>query len=74
MDVDDAPRYRRGNKDLIGICVGNIFLYLSVHFFYKWVNYRREKIWSSWTPAEREHYINTTKDEGNKRLDFRFDY
>lgn len=72
--ADDAPRYRRGNKDLIGICVGNIFLYLAVHFFYKWENHRRDKIWNSWTPAEREHYVKTTKDEGNKRLDFRFDY
>ncbi|CAK7216386.1 hypothetical protein SBRCBS47491_002806 [Sporothrix bragantina] len=72
--ADDAPRYRRGNRDLIGINVGVIFLYIAVHFFYKWVNYRRDKIWNAWTPAEREHYINTTKDEGNKRLDFRFDY
>ncbi|OAA66528.1 major facilitator superfamily transporter [Niveomyces insectorum RCEF 264] len=72
--ADDAPRYRRGNRDLIAICVGNVFLYLTVHVYYRWVNYRRDKIWNAWTPEEREHYIKTTKHEGNKRLDFRFDY
>ncbi|ERS95630.1 uncharacterized protein SPSK_02310 [Sporothrix schenckii 1099-18] len=72
--ADDAPRYRRGNRTLIGLNVGVIFLYVAVHFYYRWVNARRDKIWNAWTPEEREHYINTTKDEGNKRLDFRFDY
>jgi hypothetical protein len=70
--IDDAPRYRRGNKDLIGIAVGNIFLYLTVNFYYDWVNKRRDKIWNSWTGEERENYLKTTKDEGSKRLDFRF--
>ncbi|KAE8444623.1 hypothetical protein EG329_014371 [Mollisiaceae sp. DMI_Dod_QoI] len=70
--ADDAPRYRRGNKDLIGIAVGNIFLYLIVNFYYDWVNARRDKIWNSWTPEERENYVKTTKHEGSKRIDFRF--
>lgn len=60
--------------NLIAICVGNIFLYLAVHFYYVWVNHRRDKIWNSWTPEQREEYVKTTKDEGNKRLDFRFDH
>lgn len=72
--ADDAPRYRRGNRQLIGINVGVIFLYIAVHFYYKWVNSRRDAIWNAWTPAERDNYMKTTKDEGNKRLDFRFDY
>ena len=72
--TDDSPLYRRGNKDLIAICVGNIFLYLTVHLYYKWVNSRRDKIWDSWSSEERENYIKTTTAEGNKRLDFRFDY
>ena len=71
---DDAPRYRRGNRDLIAINVANIFLYLLVHAYYRWVNWRRDTIWDAWTPAEREHYVKTTAHEGNKRLDFRFDY
>jgi hypothetical protein len=49
-------------------------LYTAVNFFYKWVNARRDKIWNSWTPEERENYLKTTKDEGSKRMDFRFAY
>jgi hypothetical protein len=33
---------------------------------------KRDKIWSSMTAEEREDYLATTKDKGNKRLDFRF--
>ncbi|KAL1892983.1 hypothetical protein Sste5346_006663 [Sporothrix stenoceras] len=72
--ADDAPRYLRGNRSLIIICISNIVLYLLVNFYYKWENFRRDKIWNGWTAEEREHYIKTTKDEGNKRLDFRFEY
>lgn len=72
--ADDSPRYRRGNEVLICICVYNIILYIGVHCFYRYMNYHRDKVWNSWTPAERENYIKTTKDEGNKRMDFRFDY
>jgi len=70
--ADDAPRYRRGNSQLIGIAVGNVFLYLAVNYYYNWVNARRDKIWNSWTTEEKENYVKTTKDEGSKRLDFRF--
>jgi len=36
-------------------------------------NYRRrEKIWGSMSKEDREHYMTTTNDKGNKRLDFRF--
>lgn len=69
---DDAPRYLRGNKELIGIAAGNIGLYLIVNFYYDWVNSRRDKIWNSWSPEEKENYLKTTKDEGSNRLDFRF--
>ncbi|KUJ12867.1 MFS general substrate transporter [Mollisia scopiformis] len=70
--ADDAPRYRRGNKDLIGIVSRNIVLCLVVNFYYDWVNKRRDKIWNAWTPEGRENYLQTTKDEGSNRLDFRF--
>ena len=57
---------------MIGIAVGNIFLYLAVNFYYDFVNKRRDRIWNSWSPEERETYLKTTKDEGSQRLDFRF--
>lgn len=35
-------------------------------------NRNRERIWNAMTVEEKEEYITTTKDRGNKRLDFRF--
>ena len=72
--TDDAPRYKRGNKDLLAICVMNIALYLLVKAFYIWRNKTRDRKWASMTEAERLHYLATTKDKGNKRLEFRFQH
>ncbi|KAH7117088.1 major facilitator superfamily domain-containing protein [Dendryphion nanum] len=69
---DDKPLYRRGNRVLIGICAMNFVLFISAKVFYVVVNRRREKVWSSMSTEERDHYLATTKDKGNKRLDFRF--
>lgn len=71
---DDKPRYRRGNRVLVAVSSANIVIYLGVRVYYKWVNKRRDGIWNSWTDEEKEAYVLTTKDEGNKRLDFRFVY
>jgi len=70
--TDDAPYYRRGNKVLLGVTAMNIVLYALAKWYYVWKNARREKIWSSWTEEERQRYLETTTDKGNKRLDFRF--
>lgn len=69
---DDKPLYRRGNKVLIAICAFNFTLFIGTKFFYAYINQRREKIWESMTKEERKSYLETTKDQGNKRLDFRF--
>lgn len=37
-------------------------------------NRSRAKIWDAWTREEKEHYLSTTTDQGNKRLDFRFQH
>ncbi|KAK0456138.1 major facilitator superfamily domain-containing protein [Armillaria borealis] len=71
---DDKPLYKRGNRTLIGICCMNIVLYILTYFFYRYINARRDKIWNSWTKEEQESYIDTTTDQGNARLDFRFAY
>ncbi|EMC96132.1 hypothetical protein BAUCODRAFT_70023 [Baudoinia panamericana UAMH 10762] len=68
----DAPWYRTGNKVLIGICVYNMFLFIAVKGFYVYVNRSRERIWRGMSDDEKQHYLATTKDRGNKRLDFRF--
>ncbi|KAF9493042.1 allantoate permease [Pleurotus eryngii] len=70
---DDAPRYRRGNTILITICVFNIVvLYPATKAYYMWRNRQRAKIWDAMTSEEKSAYLQTTKDIGNRRLDFRF--
>lgn len=69
---DDQPLYRRGNRILLGICVFNVFLFYAVKAFYVWRNRVREAKWRALTKEEQEDYVIGTKDEGMKRLDFRF--
>jgi hypothetical protein len=67
--ADDAPFYKRGNKVLIGICVLDIFLFLGVKLYYIQRNKYKTKFWELYSVEEKEHYLATTKDQGNKRLD-----
>ena len=69
---DDKPLYRRGNKVLIAICAYNFALFIGAKIFYMAVNKKREAVWSSMSLEDKETYLTTTKDKGNKRLDFRF--
>ncbi|CAK5280410.1 unnamed protein product [Mycena citricolor] len=71
---DDAPLYKRGNRTLIGICCMNIVLYILTFFFYRTINRARDRKWDSWSKKEQQEYVETTKDVGNQRLDFRFAY
>nr|OQO16933.1 hypothetical protein B0A51_13851 [Rachicladosporium sp. CCFEE 5018]OQO27164.1 hypothetical protein B0A51_05159 [Rachicladosporium sp. CCFEE 5018] len=68
----DKPLYYTGNKVLIALCCFNICLFYGAKIFYVTINKRRAAKWDAMTKEEREHYLTTTKDEGNKRLDFRF--
>lgn len=70
--ANDAPLYRQGNKVLIGICVFDIFLFIGVKRYYMWRNKTRAAIWDAMTTDQKSEYLATTKDRGNKRLDFRF--
>ncbi|KAF2130741.1 MFS general substrate transporter [Dothidotthia symphoricarpi CBS 119687] len=69
---DDKPLYRRGNKALIGICAWNMVMFVGAKIYYVQVNKRRDSIWQAMSKEERETYLATTTDSGNKRLDFRF--
>lgn len=69
---DDAPRYKRGNKQLLAITVMNVFLYGFVKVYYLWRNKSRDNKWNAMSEKERLDYLANTTDEGNKRLDFRF--
>lgn len=68
----DKPLYRTGNKVLIGICAYNFILFIGAKLFYVYINKKRERVWNEMSGQERDHYLATTKDKGNKRLDFRF--
>jgi hypothetical protein len=70
--ADDAPLYHRGNQQLFAINMGVIGLLIGTKLYYLWRNSRRERIWSSMSAEEQYNYLSTTKDKGNKRLDFRF--
>ncbi|WPH03473.1 Hypothetical protein R9X50_00635300 [Acrodontium crateriforme] len=70
--ADDKPLYRRGNKVLIAIACYNLVLFVSTKLFYVNINKKRQATWSSMSKEEKEHYLATTEDKGNKRLDFRF--
>nr|UWK20152.1 major facilitator superfamily transporter (MSF) [Trichoderma cf. fertile] len=69
---DDQPLYRRGNKILLAINCFNIVLFYLVKAFYIWRNKVRDRQWNAMTKEEQEDYSLNTKDEGMKRLDFRF--
>ncbi|PGH16708.1 hypothetical protein AJ79_01581 [Helicocarpus griseus UAMH5409] len=69
---DDKPLYRRGNKALIGVACLNIVLFIATKLYYVQRNKSRERIWNAMTTEEKETYLATTTDKGNKRLDFRF--
>ncbi|KAG1815200.1 allantoate permease [Suillus subaureus] len=72
--ASEAPRYQRGNMILIIICIVNIFiLYPASKAYYIWRNRQRAKIWDAMTTEVKHvYYLTTTKDVGNRRLDFRF--
>ena len=72
MYIDDAPRYRRGNRVLVALVVTNIFIYLFTKAYYVWRNSQRERRWNVLSDEQKADYLTTTTDEGNKRLDFRF--
>ncbi|KAK4458264.1 major facilitator superfamily domain-containing protein [Cladorrhinum samala] len=71
---DDAPLYRRGNKQLLAICCMNLVLYAAVKSYYVWRNKSRDNKWNAMTEEQKLDYLQNTTDEGNKRLDFRFDH
>lgn len=70
--MDDAPIYRRGNKQLFAIAIALVPVLLFTKAYYVFRNKQKEAKWSKLTPEEKTTYLNTTKDEGTRRLDFRF--
>lgn len=71
---DDLPLYKRGNMQLFFITLTLIPVLLLAKGYYAWQNKRRNKVWKAMTEEEKDAYRKTTKDEGAKRLDFRFSH
>lgn len=69
---DDAPLYRRGNRVILGLIAWNSVYTILIKVYYMWRNKRRENVWSGMSPEEKDNYLAMTKDEGSKRLDFRY--
>ncbi|KAG6359500.1 hypothetical protein INS49_013021 [Diaporthe citri] len=69
---DDKPLYHRGNGVLIGINLLAIGLFLFTKCYYVLRNRWKARRWDSMSEAERKEYLDFTKDQGNKRLDFKF--
>jgi Major Facilitator Superfamily len=68
----DKPYYYTGNKALLGVLAWNICIFILAKAYYVTKNNKRDRIWNSMSREERVHYLTTTTDKGNKRLDFRF--
>ena len=75
--ADDQPYYHRGNKILISICALSLVTFLSQREYLRWLNKRKARAWDAMSNEERVAYqadqLEREKD-GNKRLDFRFQY
>ncbi|KAE8141388.1 hypothetical protein BDV38DRAFT_279286 [Aspergillus pseudotamarii] len=68
---DDVPRHKRENRVLVGLVASNIFIYMLTKAYYVWHTASRDRKWNAMSEGKRA-YLATTKDEGNKGLDFRF--
>ncbi|KAF8608046.1 MFS general substrate transporter [Ceratobasidium sp. AG-I] len=68
----DKPYYHKGNKVLAGIAAWNIVLFGLVKLYYVKRNKWKAERWNAMTTEQKAHYLETTTDKGNKRLDFVF--
>lgn len=75
--TDDSPYYYRGDEVLISICVVSLVAFVVQREYLRHLNRKKERIWEAMTTEEKLAYqadqIGREKD-GNKRLDFRFQY
>ncbi|KII91215.1 hypothetical protein PLICRDRAFT_51392 [Plicaturopsis crispa FD-325 SS-3] len=71
---DDKPYYHRGNKVLLALSIVNLFLFAFAKVWYIKRNAAKAKIWNAMSPEEKDTYLATTTDAGNKRLNFVFEH
>lgn len=70
----DAPHYHKGNRILLGLIAASLLMFWFAKAWLVFRNKQKAKIWNSFTKAQKEEYLRTTTDQGNKRLDFVFQH
>ena len=68
----DKPYYHKGNRAILGITVFNLVCFLFTKAYLVLRNRSKAARWNALTREEQDHYLATTTDEGNRRLDFQF--
>ncbi|KAI9665350.1 MAG: hypothetical protein M1831_001787 [Alyxoria varia] len=63
----DKPLYRTGNNVLLGLVAYNVALIILIKVFYLRKNKVRQAKWDSMPREEKDSYLSTTKEEGNRR-------
>lgn len=74
---DDQPYYYRGNKILISICALSLATFVAQREYLRWLNRRKAKAWEALSSVDKVAYQadqEAREKDGNKRLDFRFQY
>ncbi|KAL4779969.1 putative MFS transporter [Aspergillus varians] len=69
---DDKPYYHRGDGQLIAIAVATIAAYALAKVYYIARNRWKRNQWDAMSEQAKVEYLETTQDQGNKRLDFFF--
>lgn len=70
--ADAKHYYTKGNHVILYITIANLVLWAFAKAWLMWRNKQKAAKWDAFTPEERDHYLSTTTDGGNRRLDFRF--
>ncbi|KAG0240597.1 hypothetical protein BGX31_001848 [Mortierella sp. GBA43] len=71
---EDAPRFIRGFWILFGALLLTIVLFIFQRYHLMWINKKRDEKTKNWTEADWKHYNDTTQDEGDDHLSFRYTY
>ncbi|KAF9198622.1 hypothetical protein BGZ49_000503 [Haplosporangium sp. Z 27] len=70
----DAPRFITGFWVLFGALLLTIVLFIFQRYYLMWINKSREEKTRNWNEADWQHYNETTTDEGDDHLSFRYSY
>lgn len=73
----DSPYYKAGNKVCISLVALTLVTFVAQRQYLVYLNKQKETAWNAMTAEERLEYQNdqaAREKDGNKRLDFRFQY